>query len=187
MMAPWYRDPKYYYNQVKNYNYNHNGENEASLVMNGFPYAGCHAKSRLVHCVVACLVRGGKIVTPGLAMCSEGSPRLRPHVARLLQGRQPKTMTQHAEIAALNRLPEGITLKELHQMTLVVVRPKYSHVTRKTRLLCAAPCRECAKVIVQLGIKAVIYSDDDRLLRRTPGELLGASLPSSGTEWLMRD
>ena len=39
--------------------------------------------------------------------------------ARLLRGRQPKTMTQHAEIAALNRLPEAllhILLQKLERM-----------------------------------------------------------------------
>jgi len=148
---------------------------------------GLHARSRLAHTVVACLMRGGKVLTPGLAMCSEGSPRLRPHVARLLKGWQPKTMTQHAEIAALNRLPEGTTLRQLKQMTLVVIRPKYNRKLDKTRMLCAQPCRECAQVIVRLGIKAVVYSAEDALHRRTPSELLCESLPSSGTEWLLRE
>jgi len=148
---------------------------------------GLHARSRLAHTVVACLVRGGKVLTPDLAMCSEGSPRLRPHIARLLRGYQPRTMTQHAEIAALNRLPEGVTLRQLRQMTLVVIRPKYNRKLDKTRMLCAQPCRECAQIIFRLGIKAVVYSSEDALHRRTPSDLLVESLPSSGTEWLMRE
>lgn len=132
-------------------------------------------------------MRGGKVITPGLAMCSEGSPRLRPHIARLLRGQQPKSLTQHAEIAALNRLPEGTTLRHLRQMTLVVIRPKYNQKLGRTRILCAQPCRECSRIIWRLGIKAVVYSSDDVLLRRTPSELLVESLPSSGTEWLLRE
>mmetsp|Transcript_64979 Transcript_64979/g.209289 ORF Transcript_64979/g.209289 Transcript_64979/m.209289 type:complete len:183 (-) Transcript_64979:136-684(-) len=151
------------------------------------PARGLHARSRLAHCVVACLVRGGKVITPGLAMCSEGSPRLRPHVARLIRGQQPRSMTQHAEIAALNRLPEGISLRQLRQMTLVVIRPKYNQKLRCTRMLCAQPCRECAQIIFRLGLKAVIYSSEDALHRRTPAELVVESLPSSGTEWLLRE
>jgi len=146
----------------------------------------CLAKCRLEHCVVACLVRGGKVLTPGFAMCSEASPRLRPHVARLTGGRQPRSMTQHAEIAALNLLPEGISLRQLRHMTLVVIRPKYSQKLRRTRMLCAQPCRECAGIIHQLGIKLVVFSSEDVLHRRTPEELLTASVPSSGTEWLIR-
>mmetsp|Transcript_55494 Transcript_55494/g.119787 ORF Transcript_55494/g.119787 Transcript_55494/m.119787 type:complete len:182 (+) Transcript_55494:239-784(+) len=177
MTAPGYRNPQYYHYNVA----------QAKEDPHEAQYKTCHyAKSRLVHCVVACLVRGGKVITPGLAMCSEGSPRLRPHVSRLLHGFQPKTMTQHAEIAALNRLPEGVTLRQLRQTTLVVIRPKYSQKLGRTRMLCAQPCRECAEVIFRLGIKAVVYSSEDALLRRFPAELLGESLPSSGTEWLMR-
>mmetsp|Transcript_19366 Transcript_19366/g.41206 ORF Transcript_19366/g.41206 Transcript_19366/m.41206 type:complete len:203 (-) Transcript_19366:93-701(-) len=151
------------------------------------PARGLHARSRLAHCVVACLVRGGKVITPGFAMCSEGSPRLRPHIARLLRGQQPRTMTQHAEIAALNLLPEGTTLRQLRHMTLVVIRPKYNQRLGRTRMLCAQPCRECAQIIFQLGIKAVVFSSEDALHRRLPAELVGESLPSSGTEWLLRD
>mmetsp|Transcript_80941 Transcript_80941/g.188014 ORF Transcript_80941/g.188014 Transcript_80941/m.188014 type:complete len:207 (+) Transcript_80941:251-871(+) len=150
------------------------------------PVPGLHVRTRLVHRVVACLVRGGKVITPGLAMCSEGSPRLRPHVARLIRGQQPRSMTQHAEIAALNRLPEGISLRQLRQTTLIVIRPKYNQKLGCTRMLCAQPCRECAQIIFRLGLKAVIYSSDDALHRRTPAELLTESMPSSGTEWLLR-
>lgn len=145
------------------------------------------AKSRLVHCVVACLVRGGKVITPGLATCSEGSPRLRPHLARMLNGRQPKSMTQHAEIAALNRLPKSTTLRQLRQMTLVVIRPKYNQELKRSRMLCAQPCLECAQIIAALGIKSVVYSVEDMLCSCTPLELLNISSPSSGTEWIMRE
>lgn len=144
------------------------------------------ATCRLAHCVVACLVSGGKVLTPGYAMCSEASPRLRPHVARLLGGMQPRSLTRHAEIAALNLLPEGITLRQLRRFTLVVIRPKYSQVSGETRMLCAQPCRECANIIHRLGIRMVVYSSDDQLFRRTPQELLAESLPSSGTEWMQR-
>mmetsp|Transcript_49609 Transcript_49609/g.105570 ORF Transcript_49609/g.105570 Transcript_49609/m.105570 type:complete len:121 (-) Transcript_49609:23-385(-) len=119
-------------------------------------------------------------------MCSEASPRLRPHVSRLLGGLQPRSMTQHAEIAALNLLPEGTSLRQLRHMTLVVIRPKYSQKLRQTRMLCAQPCRECANIIHLLGIKLVVYSSEDSLHRRTPAELVREALPSSGTEWLIR-
>lgn len=119
-------------------------------------------------------------------MCSEGSPRLRPHVARLLRGLQPRSMTQHAEIAALNRLPEGVTLRQLRQMTLVVIRPKYNQRLGRTRMLCAQPCKECAQIIQRLGIKAVVYSSEDTLYRALPADLVAESQPSSGTEWLLR-
>mmetsp|Transcript_69429 Transcript_69429/g.192106 ORF Transcript_69429/g.192106 Transcript_69429/m.192106 type:complete len:198 (-) Transcript_69429:66-659(-) len=190
MATPWYRDPQYYrYNPEKDNPDAHGAQNrrreEAQQALD--PAPGLHARSRLVHCVVACLVRGGKVITPGLAMCSEGSPRLRPHVARFLRGQQPRSMTQHAEIAALNRLPEGITLRQLRQTTLVVIRPKYNQKLGCTRMLCAQPCRECAQIIFRLGLKAVIYSTEDALLRRTPAELVSESLPSSGTEWLLRE
>jgi tRNA(Arg) A34 adenosine deaminase TadA len=176
MQAPFTRDPKY---QAK----------QASYEDKGVPAAvgkRRHARCRLSHCVVACLVRGGKVLTPTFAMCSEASPRLRPHVARLLGGQQPRSLTQHAEIAALNMLPEGISARQLRHTTLVVIRPKYSQKLRQTRMLCALPCSECAQIIHQLGIKLVVYSSEDTLHRRKPCELLTESLPSSGTEWLMR-
>uniref|UniRef100_A0A6U6H571 CMP/dCMP-type deaminase domain-containing protein n=1 Tax=Zooxanthella nutricula TaxID=1333877 RepID=A0A6U6H571_9DINO len=119
-------------------------------------------------------------------MCSEASPRLRPHIARFTGGHQPRSLTQHAEIAALNLLPEGITPRQLRHTSLVVIRPKYSQKLRRTRMLCAKPCRECAQIIHQLGIKLVVYSSEDTLHRRTPEELLTDSVPSSGTEWLTR-
>mmetsp|Transcript_23356 Transcript_23356/g.59634 ORF Transcript_23356/g.59634 Transcript_23356/m.59634 type:complete len:175 (-) Transcript_23356:64-588(-) len=172
------RDPKYHHQVYQNGN--HLPEN------GGAPSRPSLARCRLSHCVVACLVRGGKVVTPGFAMCSEASPRLRPHVARLLGGQQPRTMTQHAEIAALNLLPEGISLRQLQRMTLVVIRPKYSQKLRQTRMLCAQPCRECANIIDKLGIKMVVYSSENMLHRRTPSELMLEALPSSGTEWLIR-
>lgn len=150
------------------------------------PREGHGATCRLAHCVVACLVRGGKVLTPGFAMCSEASPRLRPHVARLLGGTQPDSLTRHAEIAALNLLPAGVTPRQLRRATLVVVRPKYSQASRQTRLLCARPCRECATIICRLGIRRVVYSSEDRLLSTTPRELLAESLPSSGTKWILR-
>lgn len=179
MDAPLSRD-------VKNPNQNQNqNQNQEYYEHRGAPKPR-HAMCRLSHCVVACLVRGGKVITPGYAMCSEASPRLRPHVSRLLGGQQPKSMTQHAEIAALNLLPEGISKRDLRRMTLVVIRPKYSQKLRQTRMLCAQPCQECAKIIHRLGIKVVFFSSENVLHRCTPDELLVASLPSSGTEWLIR-
>mmetsp|Transcript_31583 Transcript_31583/g.71787 ORF Transcript_31583/g.71787 Transcript_31583/m.71787 type:complete len:185 (-) Transcript_31583:108-662(-) len=182
MATPCYRDPQYYHHHPTYYE-----EDQQHQQQPLSPARGLHARSRLAHCVVACLVRGGKVITPGLAMCSEGSPRLRPHVARLIRGLQPRTMTQHAEIAALNRLPEGTTLRQLRQTTLVVIRPKYNQKLGCTRMLCAQPCRECAQIIFRLGLKAVIYSSEDALHRRVPAQLVAESLPSSGTEWLLRD
>mmetsp|Transcript_79151 Transcript_79151/g.220031 ORF Transcript_79151/g.220031 Transcript_79151/m.220031 type:complete len:215 (+) Transcript_79151:208-852(+) len=190
MAAPWYRNPQYNHGDredQEDQDHHHGVAAPSGRISVCCPGRGVIAKSRLAHCVVACLVRGGKVLTPGLAMCSEGSPRLRPHLSRLLGGYQPKSMTQHAEVAALNRLPEGITLRQLRQMILVVIRPKYSQKLGRTRMLCAQPCRECAQIIFRLGIKAVLYSSEDALHRRSPAELLSESLPSSGTEWLLRD
>lgn len=96
-------------------------------------------------------------------------------------------MTQHAEIAALNRLPKSTTLRQLRQMTLVVIRQKYNQELKRSRMLCAQPCLECAQIIAALGIKSVVYSVEDMLCSCTPLELLNISSPSSGTEWIMRE
>jgi len=184
MAAPmsYLQNDRHHQGQV-HYHHTHHGKQVIPRPLGPNPCA----KPRLVHCVVACLVRGGKVITPGLAMCSEGSPRLRPHLARLLNGRQPKSMTQHAEIAALNRLPKSTTLRQLRQMTLVVIRPKYNQELKRLRMLCAQPCLECAQIIQALGIKSVVYSAEDMLCNCTPRELLSISSPSSGTEWIMRE
>mmetsp|Transcript_125534 Transcript_125534/g.313648 ORF Transcript_125534/g.313648 Transcript_125534/m.313648 type:complete len:233 (+) Transcript_125534:90-788(+) len=137
-----------------------------------------------MHCLVACLVRGGKVLTPGFSTCSNGSPRLRPHLSRLTGGWQPQSVSCHAEIAAMNRMPMSTTARVLRQCILVVVRPSYDSGTHQTRLLRARPCKECAAAICRLGIKAVIYSDGDMLLRRTPIELMAEASASWGTRQL---
>lgn len=139
-----------------------------------------------LHCLVACLFRGGKVITQGLHTCSNGSPNLQPHLLRLAGGRQPLATSCHAEIAALNSLPASVTACKLRQCTLVVVRPSYNSESGQTTLLCAKPCKECATVISRLGIKAVVYSDGDRLIRRTPEQILLEARPSWGTRRLLR-
>lgn len=165
----------------------HHGQHHGAEEGQRLPGPGASARSRMAHVVVACLVRGGKVITPGLATCSEGSPRLRPHVARLLNGRQPASVTQHAEIAALNRLPKGTTRRQLRKMTLVVIRPKFNQNLGHTRMLCAQPCRECAQIICALGIKSVVYSSEDALYRCDAEALLSAAQPSSGTVFMRRE
>jgi len=137
------------------------------------------------HCLIACLMKGGKVLTPGLHVCSNASPRLRPHVAHFVGGQQPRSVSCHAEVAALNALPRTIKRRRLRQCTLVVVRPSYNSDTEETSLRCAKPCRECAAIIC-LGIKAVVYSDIGQLFCSTPEELMSEASHSSGMRNVIR-
>jgi len=107
------------------------------------------------------------------------------HISHLAGGRQPKVVSCHAEMAALNRLPESVTARCLRQCTLVVIRPSYNRETRQTKLLCSRPCKECATVVCRLGIKAVMYSDGDQLVRQTPQEILSVACPTWATKELV--
>merc|ERR1719345_738977 len=127
------------------------------------------------------------MLTPGMNTCSNGSPRLQRHILRIAGGQQPQAVSCHAEIAALNRLSCNVTARHLRQCTLVVVRPSYNSETQQTKLLCARPCKECAMIIFRLGIKAVIYSDDGCLIRKTPADILSEAQASWGTKRLLRD
>merc|ERR1719491_753613 len=139
-----------------------------------------------MHCLVACVMKGGKVLTPGLHVCSNASPRLRPHIARFAGGRQPCSVSCHAEIAALNALPPTTKRCQLQHSTLVVVRPSYNSATGHTSLLRAMPCRECASAIHALGIKAVVYSEMDQLTRASPEAILSEAGQSSGLRNVLR-
>jgi hypothetical protein len=143
---------------------------------------GGFSRSRLQHLIIACLFRGGKLITPKVAANCEGSPRLLLHIARFIRGRQPCSVTKHAEIAALNQLPKNCTLQVLRRTTIVVIRPTVREACGRNRVLCAQPCSECAGILQALGIRRVVYSPAEGAMSvDSPAGLLAKSKPSSGT------
>merc|ERR1712232_383487 len=130
--------------------------------------------------------RGGKVLTQSLAVCSRASPRLRPHVIKLTtRGQQPLSISQHAEVAALNQLPASIQSRHLRRCVVVVVRLKFNEMLGRAEMLCAKPCQECAGLISRLGLRAAVYSDGNALRWQTPQELLRTAQPSTGTKILL--
>jgi len=143
---------------------------------------------------VACIMKGGKVLTSNLAASSKASPRVRPHL-QLCGNRRHQTLsvTRHAEVAALNQLPASFGTRHLRHCVLVVVRMRFGEWSDYSEqqgpeacLECAKPCLECAKLIESLCLRAVVYSDAGELRRQTPTEIRNIATPSSGTRARLR-
>ena len=101
------------------------------------------------------------------------------------RGQQPLSISQHAEVAALNQLPASTQARHLRRCVVAVVRLRFNEMLGRAQMLCAKPCQECAGLISRLGLRAAVYSDGDALRWETPQELVRTAEPSTGTKILL--
>ncbi len=104
-------------------------------------------KSSFRQRVGACLVKNGKVISLGYNIVNNDLPFSTEHWVS----------STHAEMMCLMRLIKKGRVKQIKGSTMYVVRT-----LRSNRLGLALPCRPCARVLLSLGCRSVIYSNDDQ-------------------------